>query len=219
MAEKKSVERRNGREDHPSLADRVGGAVNNLNNLLAVMRGHAQLAYQDATEKNVHDLIQAVFTGTARAQQEMRNMVAVLGEAAGEAGGAVSRRQARILVVDDERLVRSLMNEILTKNGHLVSVAGTEQEALEACRRDTFDVVFLDIRLDGGDGVKLLSRIRELEPDSHVVFLSGDPNIEKIWHDVRSQGADGFVRKPFDINEIEHLVDRVLTYPRPSPGA
>ena len=203
---------------HRVTIDRLAQTMNNLNNLLTVMRGHAQLAYEDPSEKPVNALIRAVLTSTARMQREIREAFGrtpgAFGLEEGKAeGGTPERKQARILVVDDEALIRTLMSELLAKNGHDVVAVGTSEAAIEACRHKSFDIVFMDIRLGKVDGFKTFQQIRELEPGTHVVFLSGDPNTEGIWQRVRQAGADGFIQKPFDITEINNVVYRVLALP------
>jgi two-component system, response regulator, stage 0 sporulation protein F len=200
---------------HRVALDRLAQAMNNLNNLLTVMRGHAQLAYEDPSEKTVGELIRVVLTSTARMQREIREAFGrtVVEGVVEQTSGPAPARQARILVVDDEHLVRTLMHELLTKNGHTVTSVGTREAALEECKKNDFDIVFMDIRLGKSDGFKVYRQIRELEPETHVVFLSGDPNIENIWQRVRQEGADGFIQKPFDINEISNVVYRLLALP------
>jgi CheY-like chemotaxis protein len=200
---------------HRVALDRLGQTMNNLNNLLTVMRGHAQLAYEDPSEKASQDLIRVVLTSTARMQKEIRDAFGrtASGRPAEAAVVSEAGRQARILVVDDEHLVRSLLQEILTKNGHHVTAVGTSETALEVCRKGNLDIVFMDIRLGQTDGFKTFRQIRELNPDTHVVFLSGDPGVENIWQRVRQEGADGFIQKPFDIAEINNVVYRLLAFP------
>ena len=179
---------------------RFAETVNDLNNLLTAMRGHAQMAYEDSNEKHVQELIRVVLTSTARAQKIIRDSVGLEGvasEVARRLSAAARPRDARILVVDDEQLILSLMHELLTKSGYQVVTV----------------MVFLDVRLKSGDGVNLFRQIRGLWPAVPVVFLSGDPNIEGIWRKCREEGADGFIKKPFDITEIEHVVNRLLSLP------
>lgn len=195
--------------------DRVAQIVNDLNNLLTVMRGHAQLAYEDPSEKNSQELIRVVLTSTSRAQRQIREAFGRSEiDAPGGAAAAESARKARILVVDDEQLVRDLMQQILGKSGHEVKVAGNPDAAIAACKGKAYDIIFMDIRLGKAeDGISVFRKIRELQPDSHVVFLSGDPNIESVWQKVRNEGADGFIKKPFDISEIDGVVYRILAFP------
>jgi len=89
----------------------------------------------------------------------------------------------------------------------------SQEEALQRCRSIPFDLVFLDIRLGDQDGVVVFRKLRELLPAVPVIFLSGDPNIELIWRKCREEGADGFIKKPFDIREIENVVNRILALP------
>ncbi|MBN1268293.1 MAG: response regulator [Kiritimatiellae bacterium] len=202
-----------------TAAEQIAQIVNNLNNLLAVMRGHAQIAAAAGSSEALQDLIRIVLSGTTRAEQEIRG---ALGQAklSGMAAKALeqmsARRTARLLVVDDEELIRTLLYELLTKSGHEVVAVATQKDALEVCRRGAFDVVFMDVRLREGDGVEALRQIRRIAPDIHCVFISGDPDVERMWRLVREEQADGFISKPFDIREIDNAVALILNLPAPS---
>lgn len=196
--------------------ERMSQSINDLNNLLTVMRGNAQIAYEDASDANVQSLIRAVLTSTERAERILRGVArhgVVTDEAAEKFKAAQAARRARILVVDDEDLIHSLMTGLLAKGGHQVATAEDMRSALDACRRVPFDIIFLDIHLGSDDGLAVFRGIREMLPSAHVVFLSGDPNLDDIWQRVREQGADGCIQKPFDINEIENVVNRILALP------
>lgn len=201
---------------YKSAADQIAQIVNNLNNMLAVMRGHAQMASANPTEEDVQELIQVVLSSTARAEQEIRN---ALGQdkagkmAAKTLEKATARKQARILVVDDEELIRELLYELLTKSGHDVVVAENADKALKACKKGPFDVVFMDLRLGKTNGVEVFRQVKQLLPGARYLFLSGDPKIEEVWQIVRKEGADGFIHKPFDINEIDVAVSHILGVP------
>ena len=199
-----------------ALIERVAHSVNDLNNLLAAMRGHAQIAYENPDKQNVQELIHVVLTSTARAQKVIRDSAGIEGLASDVARtlhAATKSREAKILVVDDEQLVLSLMEGLLKQHGHSVTTAMSQEEALQRCRSIPFDLVFLDIRLGDQDGVVVFRKLRELLPAVPVIFLSGDPNIELIWRKCREEGADGFIKKPFDIREIENVVNRILALP------
>lgn len=187
------------------------GVVNTLNNLLAVMRGHAQLAYEDPAGR-VHDLIRAVLTSTDRAQTLIHETFGG-GGLPGEAGEAIAApaKPAKVLVVDDEAQIRRLMQELLMKRGHEVSCAATAEEAMAICRKQAFDIIFMDFGLGGTDGIALARQIRELQAGARVVLLSGYPNIDTIRREVQADNVDGFITKPFDINEIEHVVARLMS--------
>lgn len=196
--------------------ERMSQSINDLNNLLTVMRGHAQMAYEDSSDARVQELIRAVLTSTERAERILRSVAGrgvMSEEEVGRLKAAQGARRARILVVDDEDLIHSLMTGLLAKSGHQVTTAEDMKSAIDACRRVPFEIVFLDIHLGNDDGIAVFRSIREMIPSAHVVFLSGDPNLDDIWQKVREEGADGCIQKPFDINEIENVVNRILALP------
>ena len=115
-----------------------------------------------------------------------------------------------ILVVDDEDLIRSLLRDLLMKIGYAVDVASSGAEAIAACNDNHYDLILMDFRLGDMDGVGALRRIREFRPASRVIFLTGDPAIEEIHATVVKEGADGFMTKPFDLDDIQSTVKQIL---------
>lgn len=113
----------------------------------------------------------------------------------------------RVLVVDDELLIRWSVSETLARLGHKVHEASDAQSALGAVRRapEPFDVVLLDLRLPDSSDLSLLARIRDLEPSSAIVLMTafGTPDVVA---GARELGAFDVVDKPFDIHGIEGLL-------------
>jgi CheY-like chemotaxis protein len=187
--------------------------VNEMNNLLAVMRGHAQLAGAEPGGEEHQNLSRIVLSGTARAQEIVKRLLsrgAFQSPAAEKLMESVRAARASILVVDDEESMGLLMQRLLTKAGHDVTVASSGRKALEAARSKVFDLMFLDIVLGDLHGVDVFRQVRQISPDTRVVFLSGDPSIKEVMRTVRDEGADGFITKPFDILEIQDLVTYIL---------
>lgn len=208
-------------DQYKAAVNQIAQTVNDLNNLLAVMRGHAQLAHEDGSDQAQRDLIQAVLTSTARAQQLIRGALAsgkITGRAAKTLEHAAGQRTAKVLVVDDEQLMRSLITQVLAKHGHEALAVGSGQAALDACQKQAFDIIFLDIVLGDMDGLAAFRNIREILPSARVVLLSGAPDIDEIQRVVRQEGADGFIRKPFDITEISNVVSYIMDLPVGPPA-
>ncbi len=113
----------------------------------------------------------------------------------------------RVLVVEDEALIRWSIAETLAQQGHSVveaASAATAVQALDAGSRP-FDVVLLDLRLPDSDDLELLARIRRLRPESAVVMMTayGSPDVAR--HAIEL-GAYRVVDKPFDMHTLEHLL-------------
>ena len=116
----------------------------------------------------------------------------------------------RVLIVDDESLIRWSLAETLTDEGYGVLEAADGLSALEALR-DTprpVDVIMLDYRLPDSNGLQLLGKIRTLSPRSRVVMMTAHGTPEVIAEALRL-GAVCVVNKPIEMREVADLVSRV----------
>jgi two-component system nitrogen regulation response regulator NtrX len=118
---------------------------------------------------------------------------------------------ADILVVDDEADIRDLIAGILEDEGHYVRPARDSDEALEAVRQRSPNLVILDIWLQGGrvDGLDLLALFKETDPDMPVIVISGHGTIETAVSAIRL-GAYDFVEKPFTADRLLVVLQRAL---------
>jgi two-component system, NtrC family, response regulator AtoC len=115
---------------------------------------------------------------------------------------------ATVLVVDDESLIRYALTERLTAEGYRVLEAETVAGAL-AKSEDGVDLVLLDYRLPDGDGLAVLKRIKERDPDTLVILLTAYSSVETAVEAIK-QGAYHYVNKPFNLDEIALLVEKAL---------
>lgn len=115
----------------------------------------------------------------------------------------------RILVVDDEELVRWTFNEALSEEGYDVDLAATGEEALTAYNRRKYDLVILDIKLPGIDGVEVLEKIRETDKDALVIMITAHGGIESAVQCMKL-GAFHYLTKPFEIDEVKLLTRQAL---------
>jgi len=114
-----------------------------------------------------------------------------------------------VLIVDDEETVRSVCTRALTKAGYEPIGVATGQEALAAVKRESFDVFMIDVRMPDLDGPRVLSILREHDPDTPCLVLSAYADFDAAVACMR-HGASDFIRKPFDISSMVMAVDRAL---------
>jgi len=110
-------------------------------------------------------------------------------------------RRGRILVVDDEEPIRELMKEILEDEGYHVDLAESGEEALAMLERRAYELLFLDIRLPGMDGLEVLKEVKEREPRPYVVMISGHGTIPDAVEAIKL-GAYDFLEKPLTMDRI-----------------
>jgi two-component system response regulator AtoC len=113
-----------------------------------------------------------------------------------------------ILVVDDEPLIRYALNDRLTNDGYRVIEAETAAGAL-AKSREGVDLVLLDYKLPDGDGLSVLTQIKQHDPDTLVILLTAHQSVE-LAVEAMKQGAFHYANKPFNVDELSILVAKAL---------
>jgi len=121
----------------------------------------------------------------------------------------MSTHEANILVVDDEFAVRDSLYNWFRKDGYHVHAAENATEALRALQDQAFDVILLDIKMPGMDGMELQSRIHTIDPEIAVIMITAFGSVETAVQALK-QGAFDYVTKPIDPDELSHLVHRAL---------
>ena len=117
-----------------------------------------------------------------------------------------------IVVVDDEPLIRSLLEEILANRGHTVSTAGNVTAGLAACAAARPDVVIVDMIMPGGNGIGLIQALREEPTSPRIVAMSGG-GMEggfDLLQKAKDAGADVTLRKPVRLELMVETVEGLL---------
>lgn len=115
----------------------------------------------------------------------------------------------RILVVDDEHLIRWSLEQNLKKQGYDVTVAGSGEDALRILQEETPDLVLLDIQLPGINGLEVLEKIKELEDDVLVIMVTALGVLETAVKAMRL-GAHDYINKPFNLDELAIVIKKAL---------
>jgi heterodisulfide reductase subunit A len=116
-----------------------------------------------------------------------------------------ARRQFRILVVDDELIVRDSLKEWLEEDGFQADTAESGAEALEKVSREAYHLILLDIKMPGMDGVEVLKRAKETRPELPVVMMTAYATVETAVEAMKI-GALDYLMKPFDPDTLMPLV-------------
>ncbi|MDY7076908.1 MAG: response regulator transcription factor [Chloroflexota bacterium] len=116
---------------------------------------------------------------------------------------------AKLLVVDDEANLRASLRDILSLMGYHVEEAASGYEALELLESTPYDLMVLDMRMPGMDGVEVMRRARRICPDLSIVVLTAHASLESAIAAVKSDVAD-YLLKPFDIEGLSVTISRAL---------
>ena len=117
-------------------------------------------------------------------------------------------KTGRILIVDDEKNLRRTLADILRDEGYEVNTAATGEEALELCSKDDWDIVLLDVRMPGIDGVETFRRIRRHREGVRVILMSAY-SVEGLKQAALDDGAIAFLDKPLDLEKVVGLIGEV----------
>jgi DNA-binding NtrC family response regulator len=113
--------------------------------------------------------------------------------------------KARVLVVDDEPIALKNLERALEREGYEVTAAASGQGALKLLRAHAFDVVLTDLKMEKVDGLQVLQRCRELDPDAEVILVTGYASVDTAIEAIK-RGAYHYVAKPFKLDEVRNVV-------------
>ncbi len=118
---------------------------------------------------------------------------------------------AKILIVDDELIMRESLAGWLQRDGHSVQTAPSGEEALEKLKESHFDIMLVDIKMEGISGLEVLQQVMERDPDVAVVMITAYGSIPTAIEAMKN-GAYDYMLKPFDPNELGVLIDKITRY-------
>lgn len=127
--------------------------------------------------------------------------------------GKIKMVRERILVVDDEEDTRNLLADILKRGGYAVSVLPDGPSAIEEASKNLFNLVFVDLKMPGMDGIEVIKQIRKIKPDLMIILLTGYGTIDSAVRAMKA-GAYDYITKPFQIDEILMMAKRALEHQR-----
>ena len=108
----------------------------------------------------------------------------------------------KVLVVDDEAPVVELFNDLLKKENCSVKGVGSGEDALEAIKKEDFDIVLLDIKLPGMSGLEALKKMKDTNPDLVVIMITGFGYDEELISKSKEYGCAGYIGKNMPISQI-----------------
>lgn len=116
----------------------------------------------------------------------------------------------KILLVDDDKSVRVTLGQALESSGYQVVAAVDGDHALERFRSDVFDLVLLDMKMPGMDGIEVLRHVKSDRPTQPVIMITGFGSVETAVEALKL-GAVDYIQKPFGPDELRSIVERVLS--------
>jgi DNA-binding NtrC family response regulator len=115
----------------------------------------------------------------------------------------------RLLVIDDETIVGKRLLQVFSKMGFQVEVFANPVPAMEAAAARPFDIVVTDLKMEGMDGMEVLTRVRQLNPDTRVIIITGYAQPETAG-EAFEQGVFDFIPKPFRLEQLKESISRAL---------
>jgi DNA-binding NtrC family response regulator len=121
----------------------------------------------------------------------------------------MSNEICRLLVVDDESIVGKRLKQVFSKIGFEVETYTEAAPAMAAMAEKPFDIVVTDLKMEGMDGMEVLKRVREMNPRTQVIIITGyaSPATAEL---AQQQGVFEFLAKPFRLDELKQVIFRAL---------
>lgn len=118
-------------------------------------------------------------------------------------------RRKRLLIVDDQYGIRMLLKEVFRRENYVTFEVDNGRAAIDIVQRERPHLVLLDMKIPGMDGIQILKRMKQVEPDVRVIMMTAYGELEMI-KEAASLGALSYFTKPFDIDELCQVVNKQL---------
>lgn len=118
------------------------------------------------------------------------------------------QEKKRVLIVDDDKDIVSIVKAILSGRGWDIEAAYSGQEALEAVTSQKPDIILLDIMMPEMNGIEVLKRLKKIDADARIIMITAFGDVES-YLDSMELGAYEYINKPFETDELLEMIDRV----------
>ncbi len=115
-------------------------------------------------------------------------------------------QKPRILVVDDEAVVRDSLRDWFTEDGYPVEAAADGYEAVKKMQEGPFDILLLDIKMPGMDGMELQRKVKEIDPSAVIIIMTAYASVDTAVQALK-EGAYDYITKPFDPDDLQNTVN------------
>lgn len=121
----------------------------------------------------------------------------------------MSQKQGRVMVIEDDREMRLLLEDFIQEEGYEVRSTDNGSEAFRLLARDDFDLIITDVRMPGLSGLDILPGIRKLQPHSAIIVITAFGS-EEVYTRAIERGADGYLEKPISLEKLRIMIKKVL---------
>jgi DNA-binding NtrC family response regulator len=125
--------------------------------------------------------------------------------------GKIMSKMPRILVVDDEKAMRESLNDWLKEDGYQVGLAESGSKAIDMARNDPWEVILLDLKMPGMDGLETLKKLKEVRPDAEILMMTAYASVDTAVNAMK-EGAFDYLVKPFDPDEVEMQIKKIVAH-------
>jgi len=121
----------------------------------------------------------------------------------------MTKNKPYLLIVDDNKGICTLLNELFSEEGYVVKTASSGEEGIRTVRAATPGLILLDIKMPGMNGIETLEEIKKIAPDVPVVLMTAYTELDTVLKIKQGDPEQYHISKPFELNEISDLVKKI----------